>query len=60
MYLLGGLPQEELDIPREVIAAALGHSTVDVTTTYLRTRWRKKFDDANRRVLDRVFYKKKK
>lgn len=54
------IAQEELDIPREVIAAALGHSTVDVTTTYLRTRWRKKVDDANRRVLDRVFYQKKK
>lgn len=54
------IAQEELDIPREVIAAALGHSTVDVTTTYLRTRWRKKVDDANRRVLDWVFYQKKK
>ena len=54
------IAQEELDIDREVIAAALGHSTVDVTTTYLRTNWKKKIDDANRKVLDWVFYKKKK
>ena len=49
------IAQEELDIPRDVIAAALGHHTVDVTTTYLRTEWRKKVDAANRRVLDWVF-----
>ena len=30
------IAQEELDIDREVIAASLGHSTVDVTSTYLR------------------------
>lgn len=53
------IAQEELDIPREVIAAALGHSTIDVTTTYLRTEWRKKIDDANRKVLNWVFYEKK-
>lgn len=53
------IAQEELDIDREVIAAALGHSTVDVTSTYLRTKWRKKVDEANRRVLDWVFYEKK-
>ena len=52
------IAQEELDIPREVIAAALGHHTVDVTSTYLRTDWKKKIDDANRKVLDWVFYKK--
>lgn len=50
------IAQEELDIDREVIAAALGHSTVDVTSTYLRTKWRKKIDEANRKVLDWVFY----
>ena len=53
------IAQEELDIDREVIAAALGHHTVDVTTTYLRTRWRKKVDEANRKVIDWVLYKKK-
>lgn len=53
------IAQEELDIDREVIAAALGHSTVDVTSTYLRTKWRKKVDEANRKVLDWVFYEKK-
>jgi integrase len=52
------IAQEELDIPREIIAAALGHHTVDVTSTYLRTDWRKKVDDANRKVIDWVFYKK--
>ncbi len=53
------IAQEELDIDREVIAAALGHCTVDVTSTYLRTKWRKKVDEANRKVLDWVFYEKK-
>ena len=54
------IAQNELDIPRDVIAAALGHHTVDVTTTYLRTDWRKKVDRANRIVLDWVFYADKK
>jgi len=49
------IAQEELGIDRDVIAAALGHSTVDVTSTYLRTNWKAKVDDANRRVIDRVF-----
>lgn len=53
------IAQEELDIPRDIIAAALGHHTIDVTTTYLRTDWRKKVDMANRKVLDWVFYEKK-
>ena len=50
------IAQSELDIPRDVIAAALGHHTVDITTTYLRTKWREKVDKANRKVLDWVFY----
>ena len=50
------IAQEELDIPREIIAAALGHHTVDVTSTYLRTNWRDKVDAANRKVLDWVFH----
>lgn len=53
------IAQEELDIPRDVIAAALGHNTIDVTTTYLRTDWKKKVDRANRLVLDLVFYGKR-
>lgn len=53
------IAQEELDIPRDVIAAALGHHTIDVTSTYLRTDWKKKVDEANRKVLDWVFYSKK-
>ncbi len=53
------IAQEELDIPRDVIAAALGHHTVDVTSTYLRTDWRKKVDAANRKVIDWVLYQKK-
>ena len=54
------IAQSELNIPRDVIAAALGHHTVDVTTTYLRTDWRKKVDEANRKVLDWVLYAKRK
>ena len=50
------IAQEELDFPRDVIAAALGHHTVDVTSTYLRTEWRIKVAAANRKVLDWVFY----
>lgn len=53
------IAQEELGIDRETIAAALGHHTVDVTTTYLRTEWKKKIDEANRKVLNWVFYGKK-
>ena len=53
------IAQEELGIDRDTIAAALGHHTVDVTDTYLRTDWKKKVDKANRKVLDWVFYSKK-
>lgn len=53
------IAQSELDIPRDIIAASLGHHTVDVTSTYLRTDWSKKVDEANRKVIDWVFYKKK-
>lgn len=49
----------ELDIPRETISAALGHSVVDVTTTYIRLAWRKKVDEANRKVADYVLYNKR-
>ena len=53
------IAQEDLDISRDTIAAALGHHTVDVTSTYLRTDWKKKVDMANRKVLDWVLYNKK-
>lgn len=53
------IAQEELDIPRDIIQAALGHNTVDVTSTYLRTDWKKKVDAANRKVIDWVLYGKK-
>ena len=55
----GTIAQEDLDIDRDTIAAALGHHTIDVTSTYLRTDWKKKVDQANRRVLDWVFYRKR-
>lgn len=47
--------QEELHISREVIAAALGHHTVDVTSTYLRTQWEASIDEANRKLIDLLF-----
>ena len=48
----------ELDIPKETIAAALGHGGNTVTDIYIDFD-RKKVDEANRRVLDYVFYGKK-
>ena len=48
----------ELDIPKETIAAALGHGGNTVTDIYISYD-RKKIDEANRRVLDWVFYGKK-
>lgn len=41
----------ELDIPKETIAAALGHSSGSVTDVYIRFN-RDKIDEANRRVID--------
>lgn len=41
----------ELDIPKETISAALGHSTRDVTDVYIKFNY-KKVDEANRRVID--------
>lgn len=43
----------ELDIPKETIAAALGHGGNDVTDVYIRFDQRK-VDKANRRVIDYV------
>lgn len=48
----------ELDIPKETIAAALGHSSNTVTDIYINFD-RAKIDRANRRVLDYVLYNKK-
>lgn len=47
-----------LDIPKETIAAALGHGGNTVTDIYIDFD-RKKVDDANRKVLDWVLYGKK-
>ena len=47
-----------IDIPKETIAAALGHGRSTVTDIYIDFD-RNKVDEANRRVLDWVFYGKK-
>ena len=47
-----------LDIPKETIAAALGHGGNTVTDIYIDFD-RQKVDDANRRVIDWVFYGKR-
>lgn len=47
-----------LDVPKDVIAHALGHGGSSVTDIYIDFDLRK-VDDANRRVLDWVFYGKK-
>ncbi len=47
-----------LDIPKDTIAAALGHGGNTVTDIYIDFD-RRKVDDANRRVLDWVFYGKR-
>ena len=44
-----------LDIPKDVIAHALGHGGSSVTDIYIDFDQRK-VDEANRRVLDWVFY----
>ena len=48
----------ELDIPKETIAAALGHSASTVTDIYINFD-RTKIDRANRQVLDYVLYDRK-
>lgn len=48
----------ELDIPKETIAAALGHGGNTVTDIYINFNT-KKVDEANRRVLDYVLYGKR-
>lgn len=48
----------ELDIPKETIAAALGHGGNSVTDIYINFDM-KKVDEANRRVIDYVLYDKR-
>ena len=48
----------ELDIPKETIAAALGHGGNTVTDIYIRFD-QKKIDKANRQVIDYVLYGRK-
>lgn len=49
----------ELDIPKETIAAALGHEIGNpVTSIYIRFD-QKKVDEANRKVMDYVLYNKR-
>lgn len=47
----------ELEIPKETIAAALGHGANSVTDTYISFD-AKKIDEANRKVIDYVLYNK--
>ena len=47
----------ELDIPKETIAAGLGHGGNSVTDIYIDFDM-KKVDAANRQILDYVFYGK--
>ena len=46
-----------LDIPKDIIAKALGHGAITVTDIYIDYD-EKKIDDANRRVLDYILYNK--
>ncbi len=46
----------ELEIPKETISAALGHSTSNVTDIYIKFNY-KKVDEANRRVIDYLLNK---
>lgn len=48
----------ELEVPKDTIAAALGHSSNTVTDIYINFD-RGKIDQANRKVLDFVLYDKK-
>ena len=45
----------ELDVPNEVIDAALGHKTRGVISVYVRLNYNRKVDEACRRVIDYVF-----
>lgn len=45
----------ELDVPNEVIDAALGHKARGVISVYVRLNYNRKVDEANRRVIDYIF-----
>lgn len=45
----------ELDVPNEVIDAALGHKARGIISVYVRLNYNRKVDEANRRVIDFVF-----
>lgn len=49
----------DLDVPDAVISQALGHAGANSTTDIYIRRNEKKVDEANRRVLDWVFYNKR-
>ena len=49
----------ELDIPKETIAAALGHSIGNTVASIYINFNSNKIDEANRRVLDYVLYDKR-
>lgn len=49
----------ELDIPKETIAAGLGHDMGNPTTAIYIDFDRRKVDEANRRIIDYVLYGKK-
>lgn len=54
----GTIAQSDFHCTKEEIAAALGHHTVDVTDTYMRTAWKQKIDCLNRRMIDYVINSK--
>lgn len=49
---------QKIDIPKDVVAAALGHGGYSVTDIYIEFDM-KKVDEANRKVIDYVWYNKK-
>ena len=48
---------QKIDIPKDVVAAALGHGGYSVTDIYIEFDM-KKVDEANRKVIDYVWYNK--
>lgn len=48
-----------IDIPKDIISQALGHSSGNAITEIYIERDQKKVDEANRRVLDWVLYRKR-
>ncbi|MDO5760966.1 MAG: hypothetical protein Q4Q06_08060 [Bacteroidota bacterium] len=54
--ILGATFASELDIPKEIIAKALGHGSKTVTDIYINFNT-KKIDEANRKVIDYILGK---